>query len=289
MKKRIIQLALLSIIGIISSQVHAQMVINIVNTNEVLNAEPIDEALFTARYEMTMLHDTVKPDSRQEETMMLKVGKTASQFYSYTKYMADSLIADARSKGAGPETMTEIVKQYVPKITYQIFKNYPSGKVTTLDRLAMSNFRCEEENEKPVWNILPDTMTLMTYPCQKAVCHFKGRDYEAWFTPDIPRSEGPWKLYGLPGLILKVRDSEGHYTFECTAISNNQGETITYGGKEFEPLSRKDLNKVYKRYVADPVGFISSMAPNVKVTIKGEDGQPAKNPKDIPYNPIELE
>ena len=44
---------------------------------------------------------------------------------------------------------------------------------------------------------------------------------EAWYTPEIPRSEGPWKLQGLPGLILKASDSRQHYTFVCTGIGRS--------------------------------------------------------------------
>lgn len=287
--KRMIRLVLVTVCWLAVMSLQAQMVINIVNTDEVMNAETIEPAEFTAQYEMTLLNDTVKTQSRQEETMMLKIGKNSSRFYSYSKYMVDSLVAEAKTNGSSQEVIMDIVKKYVPKVSYQIYKNYPSGKVTTLDRLAMSNFRCEEANEKPEWEILPDTMKILSYPCQKATCRFKGRDYEAWFTTEIPRSEGPWKLYGLPGLILKAQDRQGHYTFECTALIQNHGEDLLFPGKGYEPIKRKDLNRVYERYVADPVGFVTSMAPNVTIKIHGEDGQPVKAPKNIPYNPIELE
>ena len=36
--------------------------------------------------------------------------------------------------------------------------------------------------------------TVASFDCQKAECDFRGRRWEAWFTPEIPVSEGPWKL-----------------------------------------------------------------------------------------------
>ncbi|MEJ5993687.1 GLPGLI family protein [Pedobacter sp. Du54] len=42
--------------------------------------------------------------------------------------------------------------------------------------------------------------------CKKAVGEFRGRTYEVWFSEEIPVSFGPWKLWGLPGLIVEVRD-----------------------------------------------------------------------------------
>jgi GLPGLI family protein len=179
------------------------------------------------------------------------------------------------------------------QITYQIYKNYPQGKVTTLERLAMSQFRCEETNECPEWQVLSDTTTILNYLCYKATCRFKGRDYTVWFTPSIPRSEGPWKLCGLPGLILQAEDSQRHFVFECTGLLNGRpDEMILYGADNYEPVSRSALNKAFERYTADPIGYMTaSSTPNKQVTIKVLDehgDEQTKTIKNIPYNPIEL-
>ena len=216
--------------------------------------------------------------------MILKVGAKNSSYYSYTRFVTDSLLKEQMMK-SGNGMIRRERSEDMGIVTYQIYKNYPAGKTTTLDKIAMNRFRCEEENEVPSWELLTDTMTILSYPCQKAVCHFKGRDYEAWFTTEIPRSEGPWKLNGLPGLILKAADSQGHYTFECTGLVNAE-EKVMFGADGYEPISRKNLNKVYERYAMDPVGYVTSSSPNVKIIIKDESGE-NKSVKNIPYNPIE--
>ncbi|MDR2969392.1 MAG: GLPGLI family protein [Tannerellaceae bacterium] len=261
-------------------------VINVVDPNEVMKAEPIDEVRFVVQYELTSVPDTLNPDKTESETMMLKVGDKSSQYYSYNRFVTDSIFREKL------RTSGRIVKQQASdsnpgRQTARIYKNYPSGKTTTLDQIVMSRFRCEEENEIPQWELLPDTATLLSYPCQKAVCRFKGRDYEAWFTTEIPRGEGPWKLQGLPGLILKASDTQGHYRFECTGIIRPQaGDMLMFGADNYQPVSRKDLNTAYKRYAADPLGYVTATAPNVKVTIMNESGEVQK-PKDTPFNPIE--
>lgn len=284
MKTRFILLALLAAAQTV---IRAQVTISIYTPEEADRAEVIDRVLFTARYQAGWVGDTLHPENRAEETMCLKVGATRSVFYSYARALIDSVLEHDRAANAPRELVEEHLRQYTSRVGYQVYKNYPAGKVTFLEAVGASRFRCEEENDRPVWTLLPDTATLIGYPCRKAVCRFKGRDYEAWYTPAVPRSEGPWKLHGLPGLILKASDSRQHFTFVCTGIRQNRdNQPIRYPGKTYEPVSRKALQKIYARYAADPLGYLALTAPHIQVTITGEDGKPAR-PKNTPFNPIE--
>jgi GLPGLI family protein len=253
---------------------------------------PIDRVQFVVQYEMSFVQNTSNPENISEETMILKVGDRTSQFYSYTRFVSDSLLM-VQMQQSGGQVM---IRRDGPsgsanqggQITYQIFKNHPAGKVTTLERIGPNQFRCEETHECPEWEILPDTTTILDYPCHKATTRFKGRDYMVWFTPAIPRSEGPWKLCGLPGLILYAEDSQRHFVFECTGLLNAQpDEMIRYGADNYEPVSRQTLNRNFERYAADPIGYITSSSPNIKVMMRDSDGS-SINPKNVPYNPIEL-
>lgn len=58
------------------------------------------------------------------------------------------------------------------------------------------------------WHITEESKEIGKYIAIKAEVNFRGRDFEAWFTPEIPIFAGPWKLHGLPGLILEVKDIE---------------------------------------------------------------------------------
>ena len=66
------------------------------------------------------------------------------------------------------------------------------------------------------WTLTSDTQTVLGHKCQKATCHWRGRDYEAWFTSAIPLKSGPWKFGGLPGLIMKIYDTKHLYTWEAS-------------------------------------------------------------------------
>ena len=267
------------------TSLQAQVTARVVIPNETTKMEPIDDVRFVVQYETKMIPDTLNPEKTINESMVLKIGAVSSLYYSYTRFVTDSILGEQLKK-SGNARIEKNNSENMGTVTYQIYKNYPAGKVTTLDKLMMiSRFRCEEENEIPEWELLPDTMTILSYICQKAVCNFKGRNYEAWFAPEIPLHEGPWKLHGLPGLILKASDSQGHYTFECTGLIN-ANEKLMFGADGYESISRKNLNKIYERYATDPAGYIASSMPNVRVVHIDENGE-NKSIKNTPYNPIE--
>lgn len=70
------------------------------------------------------------------------------------------------------------------------------------------------------WNLLSDAKTILGYNCYAATAEIRGREYIAWYTPEIPISYGPWKLKGLPGLILEAYTIDESYRFTAVAYSN---------------------------------------------------------------------
>jgi len=66
----------------------------------------------------------------------------------------------------------------------------------------------KEEGNKINWKIQKEFKDISGFKCQKAMGFFRGRNYTAWFTSDISVPFGPWKLHGLPGLILEAYDDD---------------------------------------------------------------------------------
>jgi GLPGLI family protein len=65
------------------------------------------------------------------------------------------------------------------------------------------------DNWLPIdWKITKKKKTILGYECLSAIGNFRGREYTAWFTYAIPVPFGPWKFFGLPGLILEAYDKE---------------------------------------------------------------------------------
>ncbi|MCS6795936.1 MAG: GLPGLI family protein [Raineya sp.] len=69
------------------------------------------------------------------------------------------------------------------------------------------------------WQITQEKKKIEGYECFKAISKpFRGRTYIAWFCPEIPISDGPWKLWGLPGLILEAQDEKGEVKFVAQKV-----------------------------------------------------------------------
>jgi GLPGLI family protein len=258
-----------------------------VSSNRQVPLQVLDSAYLKCSYRLSFVKDAAKPGEVHSEDMLLLVGHKVSHFYSYRSFYADSLRAAATAE----QLMADVARYRGGEFSYNIYKNYPEGKITTTDAIANTLYKYEETVQIP-WEIEPDTLTVLGYSCQKATASFCGRDYTAWFTTDIPINNGPWKFGGLPGLILKVVDAENHYLFECSGIELPK-EKIPVGIRKenYAGVSRAEFNKVYGRYKKDPLSFVVGQmaASGVTVDIRNEDGTPrrAGDVPEMPHNPIE--
>ena len=101
------------------------------------------------------------------------------------------------------------------------------------------------------WTLADEQQTILGHRCQKATCHFRGRDFVAWFATDVPIKGGPWKFGGLPGCILKVYDVQKIYVWEAVAIERGTYQIMQYPDKLYPTSTRKSVWQRQKKYNAD--------------------------------------
>lgn len=178
--------------------------------------DSIGQCLMRVDYAMEIMVDTVQ-GTAVEQMMVLEIGNNVSRFCSTVYLGLDSLLQSGASRTMYRSIYNKV--KYAPAFYSMFFQNYPrSGKLTCTGRVCNTDLKYEEDLPEMDWKIQDETDTLLGYMVQKAVCSFRGRDYTAWFAPQLPMQAGPWKFSGLPGLILKVEDSRGHYTFIARGI-----------------------------------------------------------------------
>jgi|GEM_PF-241418 len=152
-------------------------------------------------------------------TTILQTNGSTSKFWDWNNYMTDS-IYQFFSGSELDRFKEQLYMYYTTEHLFNpvVFKNYPDGKLTTIEMIYPEDYIYEENKEPQNWQLKDDTLRVCGYLCNKATLSRGGLKWTAWYTPEIAVSDGPWKLYGLPGLILKAVDSTATHLFEATTI-----------------------------------------------------------------------
>jgi len=135
-------------------------------------------------------------------------------------------------------------------IGHVYFKDFKKKQLVMREYKVMTPYLGEEPQLPQFkWKIEKEYKQIGKFKCQKATTEFRGRTYEAWFTQEIKISNGPWKLHGLPGLILEAVDSTGEVKFLFTSINIPTDDVVeieppTDGKKvTFEEWKNADYNE----------------------------------------------
>ncbi|RYY54311.1 MAG: GLPGLI family protein [Chitinophagaceae bacterium] len=73
------------------------------------------------------------------------------------------------------------------------------------------------------WTIDNETKVIDSLSCTRATADFRGRTYIAWFCSDLALPFGPWKIGGLPGLIIRLEDEHGYLKASMVKLSRSSG------------------------------------------------------------------
>jgi len=254
----------------------------------------IDSGSIRVLYAMNAI-DIRKLDT-YDDLQRLEIGAKHSKYYSYFVFNRDSTIT-FQAIATGHEDMFNSDRMRITMIIdgkfqgwseylfSEFFKDFSTNEQTEYSRMPFFLERENVQYTEPIpiqkWNINNDTLTVAGYLCQKATCRFRGREYIAWFTNDIPISNGPWKFGGLPGLILKVYDKDKLYTFECVGIENHKQKYPVTILNSLQQYNKMDRMKVWKLKKSAQENYYQL------VGLSPKDGKPF--PKLYPYNPLELE
>jgi len=200
-----------------------------ISQNKIDNHEAIDVAKLRCTYLFSFQRDSTNAQKVDSERMDLFIGEKCSRYKSYNRIKMDSMIQDFENRGIPMEIALSDFSIF-PKLKYehQVFKNFPMGSLSVFDRVYKDKFVYDEPMNCFDWEIYPDTAKISNYACQKATTKYRGRNYVAWFTKEIPISEGPYKFHGLPGLIVKIADTKNHYSFELLSTSVPPLGTLIY-------------------------------------------------------------
>lgn len=157
----------------------------------------IEHQLVTYRVKYNQLFDRGSDVKEYDAKLLLQGEKSL-----FTMKRNDKIQSSYQSNyfDASPDSLFTVYKDFESNSLLFDFFHLYQGNTFYADTLHPMEWRLESE-EKKVEGI----------PCKRATVRFKGRDYVAWYAPSIPISNGPWKLGGLPGLILEASDVRGEW------------------------------------------------------------------------------
>lgn len=229
-----------------------------------------DTSLLSVRYRFSHIKDTTKPEVVYTENMQLFVAATISMYKSADKEMIDSINKAAMMQQFKEQEGTTSFKiDMSGSRTASSTVYYKSETTKTLSVLQNLGQKYLIESELPSinWVVTSDTKTIQNYTCQKATTTFKGRHYVAWFCADLPYSSGPWKLGGLPGLILEAYDPNGTVKFLFDAITK-VSQPIELP-KRAVKISPTEYNKLLDLREKDPEAFLKAALSSTNTVTNG--------------------
>ena len=244
----------------------------------------LDTAKIVVTYRVIIVNDVGNRGDKVEDIQILEIGDRFSKTYSKLRFEADSIYTSLRSRGAhATPSFRKNISSFV------VYNHLPSQHLTVLHRLFGSPgvYYYIEPIPAINWQITNERKRILSYNSQKAVGTFRGRTYEAWFTPDIPIQIGPYKFGGLPGLILAIRDTQNHYVFTAISVERPTNVVpITFWRWRGRRVPREEFLEIVRQAHSNPFQHLKERGWALRY-IEGEEGDPRNH--SFPFNPIELE
>lgn len=146
--------------------------------------------------------------------------------------------------------------------------DHTTKEILFFDVLPTTSILVTDNYPEPDWIISGEKKNIAGYSCVKATANYRGRTWIAWFTPDLAIPYGPWKLQGLPGLILEAYDKNEMFTMRGVKVEMIKSDLIN---RDFKTLRLTHNTKpiTYKQFLADSDEAMENMVK--QMNDKGEN------------------
>ena len=146
--------------------------------------------------------------------------------------------------------------------------DHKKKEILFFEYLGQNAVLIKDEYNNLKWDITSETKTIAGYECTKATTSFRGRDWIVWFSPEIPLPYGPWKLHGLPGLILEAEDSTNTYVWSAEKIEYRRDPVLD---KDFNSFlqTRNKKPMTLKQYMDDQAEWNANLDAKMKSLTPG--------------------
>ncbi|NCD69029.1 GLPGLI family protein [Mucilaginibacter agri] len=229
-------------------------------------AQKPEPAQALVKYHFTHIRDTTQREKPYKENLELLLGRNASAYISIDARLQIERMNNEISqqfKNAPDPNHVDLTISGMRTVAENEYFLFTAERKMFVKQKLINFYLTEEPLPAFKWTITNDTTTINTLHCQKATAHFKGRDYEAWFCADLPFHSGPWKLNGLPGLIVQATDSKKEVIFEFAGMEDVSQKNLTVAlPNDVIRTTDKELVRLKDLQKTDPAAF--SKMPSTK-------------------------
>lgn len=203
---------------------------------QIMLAQTNDYKITYKRFEGNHKRDAVLYVKENQPTVMQTIMASTTQL----KIVKDTTYVD--------ENGATVMKGFSGSTDYSKFPDEymkvdpATNKIEMIKDINRKSFLVTDELNY-TWKITTETKKIKDYTCYKATTTFRGNNFEAWFTPDIPINAGPWKWYGLPGLIVEATDTDKSEVYLLEKVEKLT-EEIPFPSKN---LSRINLKQYFEK------------------------------------------
>jgi GLPGLI family protein len=197
-----------------------------------------------AYYNLTHVNDTANRTHPFQEELILYIGAEASLYTGRAGERSREQIQEQMNDSAFDGNLT-ITASSGGMGGYFFFQ--PDKKhFKEIKTFAGKQYSFNDEYPSLDWKLVDESKNVGGYACQRADVSYGGRTYIAWFTAELPFPYGPWKLQGLPGLILEAKDASGDVSFSYAGFETlESGDAITLSPQVIK-TNKKDYEKMVK-------------------------------------------
>ena len=227
-------------------------------------------------YQVSMTLDSTNAEKKTELAYLDSDGKK-SFFYAENTLKRDSIMDRMRTTRNFDRTQMQNLRS---NINFTIEKDLSNQSLVYKSRIGRDQYSYNE-NPSLSWKILPETVKIGDFKTQKAETIFGGRTWYAWFTPEIPLQDGPYKFSGLPGLIVKVQDSKGDYSFDLMQTKKIADIQQPQVRGQFINIPKNKYMDMEKKFQKDPASFISAQRNSGGAPGGSGGNRPGMNPKQM--------
>lgn len=253
------------------------------------NTLPLQQPTSVAYYQFFHIKDTTQLGRVWTEDFILTFNTNRSFYTSQTRAKKDSTLQIKFKEAEYDNNVVIDMGLLRPTTEEDLFTDEHS--LYAIENYRENRYLIKENLEKTSWTIGKETKQLLGYTCQIATGIVKGRKYIVWFTTDIPAAFGPWKLRGLPGLILEAYDEHQYIKFICTRVETNGAisdmKSLDLPANSI-PTTRAQYVRM-KKALSENSGVENSRSDITieKVTVNGGEGKTSTKKQVINY-PLEL-